>query len=40
MIKKKGSKYQLLSKKGKTLGTHSSKKAAMRQERAIYANKK
>lgn len=40
VIKKQGSKYVLKSKStGKTLGTHSTKAGAARQERAIQANK-
>ncbi len=40
VIKKSGSGYKLKSKKtGKTLGTHSSRAGAMRQERAIQASK-
>ena len=34
-IKKKGDKFQLISKEGAVLGTHSSKAAAQRQETAI-----
>lgn len=41
MIRKTKSGYNLISKTtGKVLGRHKTKKAAMRQERAIYANKK
>ena len=40
MIRKRGSKYVLISKStGKVLGTHPSKGAAARQERAIQASK-
>lgn len=40
MIRKVGNKYVLYSRKtGKRLGTHPSKAAAMRQERAIEASK-
>jgi hypothetical protein len=40
MIKKKGSKYVLKSKDGnKTLGTHPTKKAALKQEQAINISK-
>lgn len=40
MIKKRGSKYVLVSKStGKTLGTHSSRASAARQERAIQISK-
>ena len=36
MIRKKGSKWVLKSRKtGKTLGTHSSKQGAIKQEQAI-----
>lgn len=39
-IRKKGSKYQLVSKSThKVLGTHPTKAAAQRQERAIQAAK-
>lgn len=39
-IRKQGDKYVLKSKSGgKTLGTHSSKKKALSQERAIQAAK-
>lgn len=39
IIKKQGSKYALYSHSGKKLGTHPSKEAARKQERAIYASK-
>jgi hypothetical protein len=40
VIKKVGNKVKLISKStGKTLGTHSSRAAAERQERAIQASK-
>ena len=39
IIKKQGSEYNLYSHSGKKLGTHPSKEAARKQERAIYANK-
>ena len=40
VIKKIGNKYVLYPKSGgKRLGTHNSRSAAERQERAIYANK-
>jgi hypothetical protein len=39
VIKKQGSKYTLYSHSGKKLGTHPSKEAARKQERAIYASK-
>lgn len=41
MIKKRGSKYAVTDKSGKkTLGTHSSKKKALAQLRAIEISKK
>ena len=41
VVKKSGSKWVLKSKDGKkTLGRHGSKEKALRQERAIQANKK
>lgn len=40
MIRKRGSKYVVLSKSGKKLGEHKTKSAAQRQLRAIEANKK
>jgi hypothetical protein len=40
VIRKVGTKFKLKSKStGKTLGTHSSRAAAARQERAIQASK-
>jgi len=40
MIKKVGSKFKLIAKStGKTLGTHPSRAAAVKQERAIQASK-
>jgi hypothetical protein len=40
VIKKAGSKFKLVSKStGKTLGTHPSRVAAEKQERAIQASK-
>jgi hypothetical protein len=40
VIKKAGSKFKLISKStGKTLGMHSSRAAAVKQERAIQASK-
>jgi hypothetical protein len=39
IIRKKGNQYSLYSHSGKKLGTHTSKEKALRQERAIYANK-
>jgi len=38
-VRKRGKKFQLISKRGKVLGTHSSKGSALRQERAIQASK-
>ncbi len=38
MIRKRGEKYQLVSHEGKVLGTHASREAAARQERAIKAS--
>lgn len=35
MVRKKGSKYQLVSKTGKVLGTHATRKEAYAQEAAI-----
>lgn len=40
MIRKRGNKYELVSKQGKVLGTHSSKQAANRQEQAIQRAKR
>jgi hypothetical protein len=41
VIRKRGKKYVLVSKStGKTLGTHSTRAGAERQERAIQANKR
>ena len=37
-VRKKNSKYLLISGKGKTLGTHKTKADALRQERAIKAS--
>jgi len=40
MIKKDGSKYKLISRStGKTLGTHDSRKDAIKQEYAIKISK-
>lgn len=40
MIRKRGTKYVLLTKDGaKVLGTHPTRAAALAQERAIYASK-
>jgi len=40
VIKKVGSKYKLVAKStGKTLGTHPSRAAAEKQERAVQASK-
>lgn len=39
-VRKRGKSFVLVSKKGKVLGTHKSKKAAMKQERAIQASKR
>lgn len=39
MIRKRGSKYVVLSKKGKVLGTHPSKAQAQKQLAAIEASK-
>lgn len=39
IIRKKGNRYDLYSHSGKKLGAHTSRKKALRQERAIYANK-
>ncbi len=39
MIRKSKSGYRLISKSGKTLGKHSSKASAVRQERAISISK-
>lgn len=38
-IRKAGSKYKLVSSTGKVLGTHPSKAAATRQEKAIQISK-
>lgn len=38
-ISKRGSKYVVLSRHGKVLGTHSTRAAATRQLRAIEASK-
>lgn len=40
MITKKGNKWLVKSKTGKVLGTHSTKKEAEQQLRAIERNKK
>lgn len=40
MVRKKGSKYQLVSKTGKVLGTHATRKEAHAQEAAIKARRK
>jgi hypothetical protein len=37
-VRKEGNKYVLKSSSGRTLGTHRSKKAAQKQERAIKAS--
>jgi len=37
-VRKRGSKFVLVSGSGKTLGVHPSKAAAMKQERAIKAS--
>ena len=38
-VRKKGNKWVVVSKtSGRVLGTHSTKKSAVRQLRAIYAN--
>lgn len=39
-VQKRGNKWVLLSKKGKVLGTHKTKKDALKQERAIWASYK
>jgi hypothetical protein len=39
-IKKEGSKHVVRSKAGKKLGSHPTRKAAVKQLRAIEANKK
>lgn len=39
MIRKRGSKYVVLSKRGRVLGTHGSRAAAQRQLAAIEASK-
>jgi len=38
-VKPSGSQFKVVSKSGKTLGTHPTKKKAIRQLRAIEANK-
>jgi len=38
-IRKRGSKFVLISKKGRVLGTHPSRKAAEKQEDAINISK-
>jgi hypothetical protein len=38
-IRKQGSKYVLKSGKGKTLGTHTTRKKAESQEKAIHISK-
>jgi hypothetical protein len=38
-IRRRGNKHVLVSSSGKRLGTHKTKKAAQRQERAIKASK-
>lgn len=39
VVRKQGNKFVLKSKDGKTLGTHGSRAAAERQERAIHISK-
>ena len=39
-VRKRGKRYALASKGGKTLGTHGSKAGARRQERAIKASQR
>jgi predicted metallo-beta-lactamase superfamily hydrolase len=39
-VQRRGNKWVLLSKKGKVLGTHDTKKDALKQERAIWASYK
>ena len=39
VVRKSGSEFKVMSKSGKTLGTHPTKKKAIRQLRAIEANK-
>ncbi len=39
-IKKRGNKFQLISKKGRVLGTHPTRAAAQAQERAIQISKR
>tara|TARA_Y100000034_G_C6690011_1_gene303790 strand:+ start:481 stop:615 length:135 start_codon:yes stop_codon:yes gene_type:complete len=39
-VRKQGKKFLLVSKEGKTLGTHSSRKEAEAQEAAINISKK
>ena len=39
IIKHENGKYKLYSHKGKVLGTHPSREAAMKQEKAVWANK-
>ena len=38
-IRKRGNKWVVVSKKGKTLGTHDTKKSALKQLAAIEINK-
>lgn len=39
MIRKQGSKYVVKSSSGRTLGTHTTRKAAVAQLRAVEASK-
>lgn len=39
MIRKSGSKYKVVSKSGRTLGTHTTRKAALKQLGAVEASK-
>lgn len=39
MVRKHKGKYQLISRKGKVLGTHPSRKKALAQEQAIEISK-
>jgi hypothetical protein len=37
-VVRRGNKWVVLSKSGRVLGTHSSKKAAREQQKALYAS--
>tara|TARA_R100000963_G_C4629811_1_gene95176 strand:+ start:574 stop:735 length:162 start_codon:yes stop_codon:yes gene_type:complete len=39
-IRKRGSKYQVVKKDGKVVGTHSTKAKALKQQAALYSSEK